>query len=103
MVNGDIVVQGDHGTATIGQGQSSWRITFTQPEHHVVLGCAPHSSVRSVAISLDWPSWTLCDGDVLHDALPLEDMGVYSGAGRYRAATNMRGALGVVLHNAADV
>ena len=102
MVNGDIVVQGDHGTATIGQGQSSWRITFTQPEHHVVLGCAPHSSVRSVAISLAWPSWTLCDGDVLHDALPLEDMGVYSGAGRYRAATNMRGALGVVLHNAAD-
>lgn len=100
--NGNVLIQGEQGAVTIGRGRSAWRIVFAQPERRVVVGCAPHSRIRGVDVSSDRPAWTPRGGAVSHDASPLEDLGVYSGAGRYRAKADMRSALGVVLHDAAD-
>ncbi|NMM94589.1 beta-galactosidase [Bifidobacterium oedipodis] len=100
--DGFLLVQGERGTATIGEGAAAWRVVFQQSERLVTPSCAPQTSLRAISAAANEPRWIPRCEVAAHDALPLEDWGVYSGTGRYRAKADLSDALGVVLHDAAD-
>ena len=96
------LVEGMRGEIVVESNGERWTLTLVQPERKFQASSAPQIEASGVTAGVAEPAWTPRREEPAAKASPLEEWGVYRGAGRYRAGVDLTGAIGVVLGHASD-